>query len=54
MTRLPEETKDKLMEVLSHAASQEKAVIEFTRTDDTLYATEITEHVNEMEEMVND
>lgn len=51
MTKLPNETKEKLMEVLSHAASQEKAVIEFVKEDDTLYAMEITKHVAELEEM---
>lgn len=51
MTDLPDETKETLMQVLSHAASQEKAIIEFTKTDDTLHAKEITEHVVELEKM---
>lgn len=54
MTDLPEKTKETLMDVLSHAASQDRSVIEFTKTDDTLHAKEITEHVAELEEIVND
>lgn len=54
MTDLPPETKETLLEVLSHAVSQEKAVIEFTTTDGTLYAKEITDHVDELEDYVND
>lgn len=50
---LPDETKETLMSVLQRAASQDKAVIEFEKTDGELYATEITEHVAELEEMVN-
>lgn len=38
------------MEVLSHAAGNDKAVIEFTTTDGTLYASEITEHVQRLED----
>lgn len=49
MTELPDETKETLMEVLQHAASQESAVIEFSVSDGTLYATEITEHVARLE-----
>lgn len=54
MTDLPDETKETLMEVLRHAASEEKAVIEFTKTDGTLYAKEITDHVSELEAIVNE
>lgn len=54
MTELPEETKQKLTEVLSHAASQNRAVIEFKKEDDALYASEITEHVAELEDIVNE
>lgn len=51
MTDLPDETKETILDVLGHAASQDRAVIEFTKTDDTLYASEITEHVAELEDM---
>ncbi len=54
MTDLPKETKAKLIEVLSHAASQDRSVIEFERKDGALYAAEITEHVAELEDMVNE
>lgn len=54
MIELPDETKDTLMTVLRHAASQERAVVEFTQTDGSLYAKEITDHVEEMEEIIND
>jgi hypothetical protein len=50
MTALPDETKATLLEVLSHAASQDRAVIEFQKKDDSLHAAEITEHVNRLEE----
>jgi len=49
MVGLPDETKETLMEVLSHAASNEQTVIEFTREDGSLYAKEITDHVNQLE-----
>ncbi len=54
MTDLPDETKETLMNVLSHAASMDRSVIEFTTTDGELYATEITDHVAELEEIVNE
>jgi hypothetical protein len=48
---LSDEAKETLTNVLQHAASQDKAVIEFTKTDGELYAKEITEHVAVLEEM---
>lgn len=50
MTELPDKTKDELMQVLSHAASQDRAVIEFHEEDGSLHAAEITEHVERLEE----
>ena len=46
---LPEETKDTLLQVLKHAAGNERAVIEFQKNDGELFAMEITEHVEELE-----
>jgi len=54
MTELSDQMKDTLTGVLSHAASQDRAVIEFTKSDGTLYASEITDHVAELEEIVNE
>lgn len=51
---VPEATKKTLMNVLKHAASEEKAVIEFQNDGGELYATEITEHVEKLEEMMNE
>lgn len=51
---VPDETKETLLSILSHAASQDRSVIEFTRTDGEMHAKDITEHVKELEEIVND
>lgn len=53
MTDLPDETKETLIEVLSHAAGNDRSVIEFTTNDGTLYASEITDHVEELEKIAN-
>ena len=49
MTKLSEEVKETLLEVLQHAASKDKSVIEFTNDDGVLRAKEITEHVEILE-----
>jgi len=54
MTKLPDETKETMMEVLRHAASQNRAVIEFTKDDGELHAKELTDHVTELEDIVNE
>ena len=54
MTTLSDEAKETLTEVLQHAASKEKSVIEFTNDDGVLRAKEITERVEELEEIVNE
>jgi hypothetical protein len=54
MVDLPDETKDTLLSVLSHAAANERAVVEFTNEDGTLYAKDITDHVAELENIVNE
>lgn len=51
---LPDETKDTLLTVLQHASSKDRSVIEFTTNDGELFAKEITEHVSELEDSVND
>lgn len=47
---LPQETKDVLMDILQRAASQDRAVIEFQKTDGELHAMDITDHVETLEE----
>jgi len=54
MVDLPDETKETMMEVLRHAASQDRAVIEFTKDDGELHAKELTDHVSELEDIVNE
>lgn len=54
MVDLPDETKETLMEVLQHAASQDRAVIEFTKDGGELHAKELTDHVSELENIVNE
>jgi hypothetical protein len=46
---LPEETKEKLREILQYAASNDHCVVEFKREDGQLYASDITDHLNELE-----
>lgn len=55
----PSETKEALMEILRRAASQDRTVVEFQRTEGEngpvlSHAAEITEHVNKLEEIVNE
>lgn len=49
MTELSDSAKETLTEVLQHAASKDKSVIEFTNDDGVLRAKEITEHVEVLE-----
>jgi len=51
---VPDETKETLLSILSHAASQDRSVIEFKRVDGEIHAQEITDHVAKLEEIVND
>jgi hypothetical protein len=51
---VPDETKETLLSILSHAASQDRSVIEFTTDDGTVHAKEITNHVEKLEDIVND
>lgn len=46
---LPDDTKETLVGILEHAASNERAVIEFQKEDGQLIAADITEHVAALE-----
>lgn len=45
--------RDKMVELLQLAATQERTVIEFQNRDGELTAYEITDHVDKMETIVN-
>lgn len=46
---LPDETKKTLLSIMRHAASKDRAVVEFTTDDGSLNAKEITDHVEVLE-----
>lgn len=47
--------KETLLNILRHAASKDRTIVEFTREDGELkYAKEITEHVEALEDQVGD
>lgn len=50
-TKLPQETKETLLDILKRAATQDRAIIEFQKNDGELHAADITEHVDRLEEM---
>lgn len=54
MPELADSAKEKLAEILAHVASQERTVVEFEQVDGTLYASDITNHVDELEAIVNE
>ncbi|MFC6953718.1 hypothetical protein [Halorubellus litoreus] len=46
--------RDQVIDLLMLAQEQERTVIEFSRRGDQVFAMEITDHVAELERLVND